>query len=159
MREDIEDLLNIFDETEEKEPDYMTVQNGDGKEPQTTPATPDTTDEYADSVEVEPDYAEVPETTSDSEGTSAYDKALEKVNKEYHNMLSGRFELIKVVNVYCPEEMQKNGKGKCDFIYEFTDKTPFGYVLGAPVQHKRAMGHASLTHYADKGWVVTEMDN
>lgn len=159
MREEYEDLLKIYEEAEEETPDYMIVKAETETQPQAVADTAGIGDASADAIEEEPDGpVETNEGTADEGGKSDYEKALEKVNVEEHSMLAGRFELIKVINIYCPEEMQKNGKGQCEFIYEFTDKTPFGFVLGAPTQHKRCIGNASLIHLEDNGWIVTEMD-
>ncbi len=157
MREDLEELLKANEKTEEEMPDYMTVK--ESTTTQSESAAPEA-EVPADSAAVtEEEIVETPPAETPSEEKSAYDKALEKVNREHHDMLAGRLEVAKVIEVYCPEEMEKNGKGTCKFAYEFVDKTPFGYVLGAPEQHKRRIGKATLTHYEDKGWIVDDIND
>ncbi len=155
MREDLEELLKANEKTEEETPDYMTVK--ESTTVQNESSAPEVPADSAAVIEEEP--VETPPAETPSEEKSAYDKALEKANREYHEMLAGRLEVVKVIEVYCPEEMQKNGKGTCKFVYEFVDKTPFGYVLGAPEQHKRHIGKATLTHYEDKGWIVDDIND
>ncbi len=155
MREDLEELLKANEKPEEETPDYMTVK--ESTTVQNESSAPEVPADSAAVIEEEP--VETPPAETPSEEKSAYDKALEKANREYHEMLAGRLEVVKVIEVYCPEEMQKNGKGTCKFVYEFVDKTPFGYVLGAPEQHKRHIGKATLTHYEDKGWIVDDIND
>lgn len=155
MREDLEELLKANEKPEEETPDYMTVK--ESTTVQNESSAPEVPADSAAVIEEEP--VETPPAETPSEEKSAYDKALEKANREYHEMLAGRLEVVKVIEVYCPEEMQKNGKGTCKFVYEFVDKTPFGYVLNAPEQHKRHIGKATLTHYEDKGWIVDDIND
>lgn len=160
MREDLEDLLKIYDETGEEVPGYMTVNDAPAAQ-EAAPAAPVEEEAVADSATVaeEEPVEEVAPAEEPAEEKSPYEKALDKVNRETHDMLAGRIKIEKVIEVYCPEEMKKNGKGACRFVYEFVDKTPFGFVLGAPEQNKRKIGKATLVHYQDKGWLVDQLDD
>lgn len=105
--------------------------------------------------EVEPEPAK----PAKQDPNAAYNAALAKVNTEEHNMLLGHYELKKVKEVLCSEDMAKNGTGKCVAIYTFRDKTPFGYVFGAPRQDYLSTVNVSFIHYQDLGWTVSEIGN
>lgn len=158
-REDVEKDLRLHEKSEEEMPDYMaaTMQK-EAPDKEVKPAAADSVvvdtaaTEIAEAVPAQTDR-EKPE-KPDSPEIDQYELTIARVNRIPHNMLSGKWELVKVKEVFCPEEYAKTGKGSCKFIIEFTDKTPFGYVLGAPEQHKRTLLDASLTHYNDVGWVV-----
>ena len=51
---------------------------------------------------------------------------------------------------------EEEGKGTCKYIYKFVDKTPFGYVFDAPSEGWLSQSSATLRHYQDLGWVVTD---
>lgn len=85
---------------------------------------------------------------------SSYDAALSKVSIETHEMLLGKFELVKVTEVFCPENMKENGVGSCSYIYRFVDKTPFGHVFDAPEEGTLNQGKATFRRYVDMGWLV-----
>lgn len=110
----------------------------------------------ADSV-AEPVEA-VPAPVEPANPNAAYEAACAKINKVEHNVLLGRFELIKVKEVFCTEEMANNGIGKCRVLYTFKDKTPFGYVYGAPKQGYIMDMEVSFIHYQDLGWIVKDLD-
>lgn len=89
---------------------------------------------------------------------AAYNAAVAKSNTESHHMLLGRYELKKVKEVLCTEDMAKNGTGKCLAIITFNDKTPFGYVYGAPSQGYLHSIPVSFIYYQDLGWTVSSID-
>lgn len=96
---------------------------------------------------------------SGSTGTkaeTAYEKARKKVYCDEVTVITGEMELVKAKEVYCPEEYQKYGKGECKVIIEFTDKTPFGYVLGAPIEGYKIVKNVNFKRYEDLGWVISE---
>lgn len=88
---------------------------------------------------------------------AAYEAAMARVNREEHQVLLGRYKFIKVKEVLCSEEMAKNGVGKCRLLYTFEDKTPFGYVLGAPREGYVEDTEVSFVYYQDLGWTVSDM--
>ena len=83
-----------------------------------------------------------------------YEAMLAKVDTKTHDMLLGKFELVKVKEVFCPENMKENGVGSCAYIYRFVDKTPFGHVFKAPESGKLMTGKATFSRYIDMGWTV-----
>ena len=85
---------------------------------------------------------------------SAYEKAQAKVKFETVTVVTGELEIVKAKEVFCPEEYWKVGKGECKIIIEFTDKTPFGYALGAPREGSRIEQKYDFKRYEDLGWVV-----
>lgn len=95
-----------------------------------------------------------PAATPSSTPLSSYESALAKSAIKTHDMLLGNFELVKVKEVFCPEDMKENGIGSCSYIYRFVNKTPFGHVFGAPEANKLTTGHATFRNYVDMGWLV-----
>lgn len=90
---------------------------------------------------------------------AAYDAAKARENKVDHQMLLGHNEIVKVKEVRCSEDMAKEGVGKCKLLYTFKDKTPFGYVLGAPKEGYINVAEISFVYYQDMGWVADNMRN
>ena len=174
-REDIIEDLNLDDpklQEEEVVPDYMTnyeavkidneeVAEGATEpepEPLVTDASTDSAIEVTDSTSAP---AEQPKQEKKAEKKkSDYEKALDKVNEIYVTVKLGKIEIVKCKEVYCPEEYVKLGKAECSVVYEFTEKTPFGYVLGAPRDGVRFQSPEKIhfTRYEDLGWVVVEND-
>lgn len=87
---------------------------------------------------------------------AAYEALVARVNTESVNVLLGRYELVKVRDILCTEDMFKAGKGSCTVLYKFVDKTPFGFVLGAPDENYVLSSNVKFTLYQDLGWTVSE---
>ena len=177
------DLLKDLKENEEEEigPDYMFKLP---KLTITTllpnPSANETKDDVLEALNVDPhpadaldeDFHEVVDTpcvvdldaiaveetpaTTPAPKLSAYKKAEAKVNVTNVQVILGEVEFVKAKEVYCPEEWQKLGKGSCKIITEFTDKTPFGFALGAPKNGSRKIETIELKRYEDLGWVVED---
>ncbi len=147
MREDQEEDMKLLEGNKELQlPDYMTAIIAAATAPEKT--------ETSAPEPVEEDFTPAP-----AEPKTAYELAREKANAVQHDMLAGYVEIVKVKEVFCPEEMRKNGKGNCIAICEFVDRTPFGWVLGNMREGQRALVKANLVHYEDMGWVVTDLDD
>lgn len=118
-------------------------------------------------VEEATDYVEEEETPAVEEvakpapvnKNQAYENAVAKVNTVTHYMLMGQVKLEKVVMVSCTEDMFKEGKGTCSFVYTVEDKTPFGFVYGHLREGGYEFGNATFKYYNDLGWVVTDIHN
>lgn len=169
-----EDIIKDFKDNENYEetiPDYMT-----NYETTTTVVAEDpVVEEVVTEEAVEVDSAAVEETgieeaTRESEAAqapepakkdpnAAYNAACAKTYTQEHNMLLGHYELKKVKEVRCSEDMAKSGTGKCLALITFRDKTPFGYVLGAPKQDYISSISVSFIYYQDMGWTVSSFDN
>lgn len=87
---------------------------------------------------------------------AAYEALLARVNTEAVSVLLGRFEIVKVKEVLCTEDMFKAGKGSCTVLYKFVNKTPFGYVFNAPKQDYIMSTKVNFVLYQDMGWVVED---
>ncbi len=164
-----EDLYKDFKDNEnyaEAIPDYMAVTYN------AQPAAPEVVEEVVveevgvdDSmviaedaiVEVSPVPVE-PEAPVANNPEAPYQAALDRVNTTAYHMLMGQFVIKKVKEIRCTEEMAKNGEGKCQVIYTFEDKTPFGYVYGAPAQGYLNSAEAKFTYYNDMGWTVSSLN-
>lgn len=96
------------------------------------------------------------DSTSAAPDLSAYERAKAKVNATTVQIILGEIEFVKAKEIYCPEEWQKLGKASCKIITAFTDKTPFGYVYGAPAEGHRNIESIELKRYEDLGWVVED---
>lgn len=165
------DVIKDFKDNKDYEevvPDYMNNYETTNPTPATEQAAP--VEEVAEEEVVAADSTvavveeEVAEVVPDpqpvkADPNAAYNAALAKVNTEEHNMLLGRYELKKVKEVLCTEDMAKNGTGKCMAIITFRDKTPFGYVYGAPKQDYLSAYNVSFIHYQDLGWTVKSFDD
>lgn len=158
FRDDIEKDLKLREGIiSEPTPDYILSNNdlntGAGIE-EIVAETADAEEEVAaatDSVSEASQPAAKPQVT-----VSDYENALSKVSAETHEMLLGKYELVKVTEVFCPENMKENGVGSCSYIYRFIDKTPFGHVFDAPETGKLSQGHATFRRYVDMGWIVEQ---
>lgn len=165
MRSVYEKALGLFDKKEEiKDPAYMSAEaaaaakKAEQKEDKTS--TADVTEAVdtavVDTVAADVDYAEAePEPEPAAPATDPYDTACAKVNKVEHEMLIANIKIVKVIDVFCPEEYKKNGQGECNFVYEFDDLTPFAWVFGdKEALHKRNVSSAKFKHTVDQGWYV-----
>lgn len=85
---------------------------------------------------------------------AAYEVLLARVNAEDVNVLLGRYEIVKVKEVRCTDDMLKNGKASCTVLYKFVDKTPFGYVFDGPKANYILSAKVDFILYQDMGWVV-----
>lgn len=167
MREDEEKDLRIFDkeyQNEETEPEYMKISVDEPKSSKTSTTEQSESGENSASEQSEnslsSDSSEVAAAEQNTEtGKSAYDIACERTQKDRHYVMIGKLKIYKVKEVFCPEEMQKNGIGTCTFIVEFTDKNPFAWVYyGKYLKNgERTIRTAELKHYDDMGWLVTKM--
>lgn len=92
--------------------------------------------------------------TEAPEPKSDYQIALDKQTYTTLPVFSHRNKIVKIKNIYCPEELLKHGKANCDYIYENIKVSPFGHVLGDVTEGERHKSSASFTHYVDKGWCV-----
>lgn len=92
--------------------------------------------------------------TQAPEPKSEYQLAQEKQSYTTFYMLSHKNKIVKIKDVYCPEELLKHGKGSCDYIYENVKVTPFGRILGKVTEGERHKKSASFIHYIDRGWCV-----
>lgn len=170
VRSDLKDLLKANKDYEEKVPDFMNASySGISGRSATSP------DEGAIAVEAEEVFVEdsavveavveevaQPEqpkkSASKNNPNEKFESMLAKVNTESVNVLLGRFELVKIKDVLCTEDMFKAGKGSCTVYVKFIDKTPFGFVLGAPSEGYLQATQIKFIHYQDTGWVVEDMD-
>lgn len=166
-REDIAKDFKDNEDFEEAMPEYMNAP-ADNAEPApeavaveeeatVETAAPDSAVAEADSVTTEVVEEVVEEVAAPANPNAAYEAAVARVNREEHQVLLGRYKFIKVKEVLCSEEMAKNGVGKCRLLYTFEDKTPFGYVLGAPRQGYVEDTEVSFVYYQDLGWTVSDM--
>lgn len=166
-REDIAKDFKDNEDFEEAMPEYMNAP-ADNAEPApeavaveeeatVETAAPDSAVAEADSVATEVVEEVVEEVAAPANPNAAYEAAVARVNREEHQVLLGRYKFIKVKEVLCSEEMAKNGVGKCRLLYTFEDKTPFGYVLGAPRQGYVEDTEVSFVYYQDLGWTVSDM--
>lgn len=87
---------------------------------------------------------------------SAYELAVDKVNMTSVCVRTHKNKIVKVKNVFCPEDMLKEGKATCEYIYEYSKVTPFGRILDKLVEGDRHKGTASFVHYIDRGWCVAK---
>lgn len=94
------------------------------------------------------DMKQVPEVKSE------YQLAQEKQSYTTFYVLSHKNKIVKIKDVYCPEELLKHGKASCDYIYENVKVTPFGRILGKVTEGERHKRSASFIHYIDRGWCV-----
>lgn len=166
LRSDIFDDLKANKDYEEAVPDYM---NAAHNEMVTSPKADTVVEEVVeeavvDSVASDTVVAEMAEAVEEpapakADPNAAYEAACAKVNTEEHHMLLGRFHLEKVKEIRCTEEMAKNGVGECKAIITFKDKTPFGFVLGAPQQGYLHIANVSFLRYEDMGWLVNKIDD
>lgn len=166
-REDIAKDFKDNEDFEEAMPEYMNAP-ADNAEPApeavaveeeatVETAAPDSAVTEADFVATEVVEEVVEEVAAPANPNAAYEAAVARVNREEHQVLLGRYKFIKVKEVLCSEEMAKNGVGKCRLLYTFEDKTPFGYVLGAPRQGYVEDTEVSFVYYQDLGWTVSDM--
>lgn len=166
LRSDIFDDLKANKDYEEAVPDYM---NAAHNEMVTSPKADTVVEEVVeeavvDSVASDSVVAEMAEAVEEpapakADPNAAYEAACAKVNTEEHHMLLGRFHLEKVKEIRCTEEMAKNGVGECKAIITFKDKTPFGFVLGAPQEGYLHIANVSFLRYEDMGWLVNKIDD
>lgn len=159
-RDDLAKDLKVNKDYSEAVPDYMSATHG--VEPTATTVDNEINDiiEETDVEEIsEPDdFTEVVEeevsTSAPDNINAAYERMCARVNIENVNVLLGRYEIVSVKEISCTEDMYKAGKGSCKVFYKFVDKTPFGFVLGAPDENYVNSNTVSFVLYQDLGWVV-----
>lgn len=98
--------------------------------------------------------AETIEAPQEVQEKSAYKMAQEKQNYGTEYVLSHKNKIVKIKDIYCPEELLKMGKANCDYIYENVKVTPFGRILGRVTEGERHKNSASFIFYIDRGWCV-----
>lgn len=158
FRDDIEKDLKLREGIiSEPTPDYILSNND-------LNTGADIEEIVAETAAAEENVAEATDSVSEASQPAAkaqatvsdYENALSKVSTETHEMLLGKYELVKVTEVFCPENMKENGLGSCAYIYRFVDKTPFGHVFDTPETGKLSQGHATFRNYVDMGWIVEQ---
>lgn len=165
-RKDLAEILKANKDYEEFEPDYMSVTDAAYQQliaPKPAKAAEPVVEEVVDAdtavveevVEQAPTHNPNQARKADNKN-AAYEAMVARVSTETVKVLLGRFEIEKVREVLCTEEMFKDGKGSCKVYYKFVDKTPFGYVLGAPKADYLMSATVKFIHYQDLGWVVAE---
>lgn len=161
------DQLNDFapnKDYKEKVPDYMSASDYSFSEaPKEAPVEEDVVVEgveevVADSVdvavEVETLQPKKSESKKKADPNAAYQAMLDRVNTTEVKVLLGRYEIVKVKEVLCTEDMFKEGRGTCTVLYKFVDKTPFGYVFDAPQENYIQSVKVNMLHYQDLGWTL-----
>lgn len=153
---------------EEKVPDYMSASDysfSDSPAPEPVEEDPveaveevvevevDSVVEVEEAVEVAPEPKK-PEPKKEKDPNAAYQAMLDRVNTTTVKVLIGRFEIVKVKEVLCTEDMFKEGRGSCTVLYKFVDKTPFGFVFNAPQENYIQSAKVNLIHYQDLGWTL-----
>lgn len=98
--------------------------------------------------------AETIEAPQEVQEKSAYKMAQEKQNYGTEYVLSHKNKIVKIKDIYCPEELLKMGKANYDYIYENVKVTPFGRILGRVTEGERHKNSASFIFYIDRGWCV-----
>lgn len=162
MREDVYKDLKANINYEERVPDYMSaVYTGQiaGATVEDVEVTVDSI--VADSVAVAEDATVIEESSPipvNDDPEAAYRAALERVAIVGNNVRLGQYAIEKVKEVRCTPEQAKNGDGSCVAIITFKDKTPFGFVLGAPLEGYLTSGKVQFKYYNDIGWVVSDFD-
>lgn len=166
--DEISKLLAANDGFKEVMPDYINA-DYDGGQSQQTVKEESIVEEVeeetvaADTVVAESGSAEAIEETpaqkqSSTDSNAAYNAAVARVDITKVEVLLGKYKFEKAYNVLCSHEMMEKGVATCKFLYTFEDKTPFGYVLGAPKQGYMYVGIATFVHYSDRGWIIEEFE-
>lgn len=170
VRADLKEYVLANENYEEKIPEYMSANynapSSDKVSDKAVAVEEETVVEEMDTVVAvteEVDIISEPEkpkaqATAKKNLNEAYEAMCTKINTNTVNVLLGRYELIKVKDVLCTENMFKDGKGSCTVYMKFVDKTPFGFVLGAPSEGYVGNVKINFIHYQDSGWVVAGND-
>lgn len=175
MRKDYAELVKHNDDYKENLPDYMNAKDNTfekltGTAPERPKKEETVTDEVvvaADSmadtvvaveaVEEEAPKEEPKKKASKSDDKNARFKSLQdRVKSETVNVLLGRFKVVKIIDVYCTEDMFKAGRGTCNVVFTFTDTTPFGYVLSDNKPDFYMLKNCSFRLYQDTGWALDD---
>lgn len=179
MRADEKKDFEINKDYEEKIPEYMSAYD---KTVGTAPESEEPEEEVVAAVEEEVEVVEdsyyadtvvaeaVEETPAPAPAkpkakpaekanpNADYEAKLDKVNTTTVNVLLGHFEIVKVKEVLCTEDMFKAGHGSCTLLFKFVDKTPFGFVFGAPQENFVMSEKVDFRLYQDLGWVTYKED-
>lgn len=163
MREDDAKDVKFNEDYEELIPDYMSaVDNAMSVAEENQGEATDSVEVVEEEVAVEEEVVEAPQSEPAKPApdvNAAYNSMMARINVQNVFVRAGRFELVKVKNVFCTEDMFKAGEGTCAALYKFVDKTPFGYVFDAPaadyVHEKKGI---KFRLYQDRGWVVVDAD-
>lgn len=160
-----EKALGLFDEKEEiKEPAYMSekAEKEEKKEFDETASVDSVEVDSvvgADSAIVEDEIVEEqPKPAKTIKKGNAYEEACAKAHQEVHEMLIGFIKIVKVIDVFCPEDYRKSGIAECNFVYEVDELTPFAWVyIDKEKLHERCLTSAKFKHTVDQGWYVTSI--
>lgn len=159
-RDDLKKDLNANNDYEENVPEYMHASHiaqtapAAVNEPATEVVEETEVEEIIEDVPMDDDGEAVEEAPAANNLNAAYEKMCARVNIENVNVLLGRYEIVNVKEILCTEDMYKAGKGSCKVFFKFVDKTPFGFVLGAPLEGYIDSNKVSFVLYQDLGWVV-----
>ena len=107
----------------------------------------------ADGDVMDPDTYPTATATADM---SEYEAAQAKQNIDMCTFLSHKNKIVKIQRIFCPEEMMKNGKASCEYIYEYSDVTPFGRILNGVKEGSRQKESATFVRYEDLGWTLQD---
>lgn len=107
----------------------------------------------ADGDVMDPDTYPTATATADM---SEYEAAQAKQHIDMCTFLSHKNKIVKIQRIFCPEEMMKNGKASCEYIYEYSDVTPFGRILNGVKEGSRQKESATFVRYEDLGWTLQD---
>lgn len=164
LRADIAKDMLPNENYEENIPDFMmATDNAFGSQTSSVTEEVAVIDEaFADSVFVDTLREEMvaveetiaPEPKKDSPNAQYEAMKARTGNTETVNVLVGKFEIVKIKEVLCTDKMFEEGTGSCLLLYKFVDKTPFGFVFGAPAENHIETAKVKFIHYQDMGWTV-----
>lgn len=156
VRSDLRKVYKANKDYTEPQPDYMNADDDAFRKMATRPVSPADDTEVEEIVVEEVEEAPVVEpVTVPADNTNArYNALMAKTSITGQQMLLGRYKIEEITQVMCPEDMFKAGRGSCVVLYKFVDKTPFGYVLGAPSEGQLQDKEISFVLYQDLGWTV-----
>lgn len=153
--EEVPAYMNVSDEIDEPANASAAKSNDEAA---TDTAAADSA--YADGVMDDDGFVDSPDDAQNAAASkSAYPLAIEKINTETQYVKLCQFKLYKVKEVFCSEEMRKNGTGSCLCIIEVSDKNPFAWAFGLEYKEgERIAFKVNLKHYEDMGWVATDWE-
>lgn len=150
---------------EEVIPDYITPEAEEVVETTTEVVAPveeaaPAVEEVAEATEMVATEEAVPTMVADTnpDNGSPYQVALQKVEKTEVYVKCGRYKVEKVLDILCTPKMAEEGTGSGTVVFTYAEKTPFGWVYGAPSENYYYVGKGIFTHYQDEGWVLTNLD-
>jgi len=157
LRKDLVEDMKANENLEEVMPAYMSETFAVEGNTETAEVEEAVEEVPADTV-AEPAAEEQPSTVVKPavDPNAAYKAAQARVKTEEVYVRLGRYELVKVKEVKCTEDMYKAGTGTARFFTRFVDKTPFGFVAKMPAEGYVSSGTATFTLYQDMGWLVND---